>query len=136
MHANPVSFTPSLALQVVTLILWAVGRFFLYSSYFAIFGALFGFTNFGKMVAIDNTFNGLVGLLQLPFTYWALHGLGGNFTLINCLQVPPFAFHITASNPYIDSTANGLLGRCKCVSPIKPCVAWVATAHQGATDHP
>jgi hypothetical protein len=73
--------------QVVTLILWAVGRFMLYSSYFAIFGALFGFTNFGKMVAIDNTFNGLVGLLQLPFTYWALHGLGGNFTLINCLQV-------------------------------------------------
>lgn len=73
--------------QVVTLILWAIGRFFLYSSYFAIFGALFGFTNFGKMVAIDNTFNGLVGLLQLPFTYWALHGLGGNFTLINCLQV-------------------------------------------------
>ncbi|KAA6416796.1 MAG: hypothetical protein FRX49_13246 [Trebouxia sp. A1-2] len=65
----------------------AVGRFMLYSSYFAIFGALFGFTNFGKMVAIDNTFNGLVGLLQLPFTYWALHGLGGNFTLINCLQI-------------------------------------------------
>ena len=71
----------------MTLILWAIGRFFLYSSYFAIFGALFGFANFGKMVAIDNTFNGLVGLLQLPFTYWALHGLGGNFTLINCLQV-------------------------------------------------
>lgn len=59
----------------------------LYSSYFAIFGALFGFQNFGKMVAIDNTFNGLVGLLQLPFTYWALNGLGGDFTLINCLQV-------------------------------------------------
>ena len=59
----------------------------LYSSYFAIFGALFGFTNFGKIVAIDNTFNGLVGLLQLPFTYWALHGLGGDFTLLNCLQV-------------------------------------------------
>ena len=78
---------PLLVLQVVTLILWAVGRFMLYSSYFAIFGALFGFTNFGKMVAIDNTVNGLVGLLQLPFTYWALHGLGGNFTLLNCLQV-------------------------------------------------
>lgn len=75
--------------QVVTLILWAVGRFMLYSSYFAIFGALFGFTNFGKMVAIDNTFNGLIGLLQLPFTYWALHGLGGDFTLLNCLQVTP-----------------------------------------------
>ncbi|KAL3151740.1 hypothetical protein ABBQ38_012718 [Trebouxia sp. C0009 RCD-2024] len=87
---------PSLRLQVVTLILWAVGRFMLYSSYFAIFGALFGFTNFGKIVAIDNTFNGLVGLLQLPFTYWALHGLGGNFTLLNCLQIvvllPLFAF--------------------------------------------
>lgn len=81
-------------LQVVTLILWAIGRFFLYSSYFAIFGALFGFTNFGKMVAIDNTFNGLVGLLQLPFTYWALHGLGGNFTLINCLQVRHVISHL------------------------------------------
>lgn len=34
-------------------------------SYFAIFGALFGFRNFGRLVAIDNTFNGLFGLLQV-----------------------------------------------------------------------
>ena len=86
-------------MQVVTLILWAVGRFMLYSSYFAIFGALFGFTNFGKMVSIDNTVNVLVGLLQLPFTYWALHGLGGNFTLLNCLQV---SFHAWRSNTSLD----------------------------------
>ena len=33
-------------------------------SYFAIFGALFGFRNFGRLLAIDNTFNGLFGLLQ------------------------------------------------------------------------
>lgn len=57
------------------MILWAVGRFMLYSSYFAIFGALFGFTNFGKMVAIDNTFNGLVGCYNCPsrtgpYTAW------------------------------------------------------------------
>ncbi|KAK9804317.1 hypothetical protein WJX72_006375 [[Myrmecia] bisecta] len=87
---------PSLGFQVVTLIVWCSQRFFLYSSYFAIFGALFGFQNFGKMLAVDNTFNGLVGLLQLPLTYWGLHGLNGNFTAINLLQalvlLPLFAF--------------------------------------------
>ena len=75
--------------QVVTLIVWCAGRFFLYTSYYAIFGALFGVQNFGKMVAIDNTVNGLVGLLQLPLTQWGLHGLGGNFTAINLIQVNP-----------------------------------------------
>ena len=39
------------------------------------------------MVAIDNTFNGLIGILQLPFAWWGVGGLHGNFTLINCLQV-------------------------------------------------
>ena len=48
---------------------------------------MFGFKNFGKLVAIDNTFNGLFGLLQLPFTNWGLHGLRGNFTWINIIQV-------------------------------------------------
>ena len=76
-----------MALQIVTLIVWCTGRFFLYTSYYSIFGALFGFTNFGRMVAIDNTINGLVGLLQLPLTNWGLHGLGGNFTAINIIQV-------------------------------------------------
>ena len=42
---------------------WTAARFFLYASYFTIFGVLFGFKNFGKMVAIDNTVNGLVGAL-------------------------------------------------------------------------
>jgi hypothetical protein len=45
----------------VTLIVWTAARYFLYASYFTIFGVLFGFKNFGKMVAIDNTFNGLIG---------------------------------------------------------------------------
>ena len=54
------SYHQLMLMQVMKLIIWAAGRFFLYSSYFAIFGALFGFTNFGKMVAIDNTFNGLL----------------------------------------------------------------------------
>ena len=67
--------------------MWCAGRYFLYSSYYAIFGALFGFKNFGKMVAVDNTVNGLFGLLQLPMTNWALHGLHGNFTAINIIQV-------------------------------------------------
>ena len=52
--------------QIVTLIIWCAGRFFLYTSYYSIFGALFGFTNFGRMLAIDNTVNGLFGLLQVP----------------------------------------------------------------------
>lgn len=73
--------------QVLTILVWAFGRFFLYTSYFAIFGALFGFTNFGRMVAIDNTINGLFGLLQLPLATWGLHGLNGNFTAINLIQV-------------------------------------------------
>ncbi len=39
------------------------------------------------MVAVDNTFNGLVGLLQLPLTDWGLRGLRGNFLAINLIQV-------------------------------------------------
>ncbi len=48
-------------MQAVTLVVWTFARYFLYASYFTIFGVLFGFKNFGKMVAIDNTFNGLIG---------------------------------------------------------------------------
>ncbi len=87
---------PALWVQAATLVVWMVARFFMYSSYFAIFGGLFGFRNFGRLVAIDNTFNGLFGLLQYPLTYAAIHGLDGNFTLINVLQavalLPLFAF--------------------------------------------
>lgn len=78
---------PVLWLQSITLIVWMVARFFMYSSYFAIFGGLFGFRNFGRLVAIDNTFNGLFGLLQYPLTYLAIHPLDGNFTWINVAQV-------------------------------------------------
>jgi hypothetical protein len=87
---------PSLWLQALTLIVWMLARFFMYSSYFAIFGALFGFRNFGRLVAIDNTFNGLFGLLQYPLTTLAIHQLDGNFTWINVAQVvvllPLFVF--------------------------------------------
>lgn len=78
---------PVLWIQAFTLSFWMVGRFFMYSSYFAIFGALFGFRNFGKLVAIDNSFNGLFGLLQFPLTYFAIHVLDGDFTAINIAQV-------------------------------------------------
>ena len=78
---------PVLWIQSLTLVTWMISRFFMYSSYFAIFGALFGFKNFGKLVAIDNTFNGLFGLLQFPLTYLAIHSFGGNFTAINVAQV-------------------------------------------------
>ncbi|KAL4517173.1 hypothetical protein Ndes2437B_g06781 [Nannochloris sp. 'desiccata'] len=87
---------PWLWIQSLTLIVWMVARFFMYSSYFAIFGGLFGFRNFGRLVAIDNTFNGLFGLLQYPLTYLGIHALDGNFTVINIVQVlvllPLFVF--------------------------------------------
>lgn len=78
---------PALWIQSVTLVVWMVARFFMYSSYFAIFGGLFGFRNFGRLVAIDNTFNGIFGLLQYPLTYLAIHSFDGNFTAINIGQV-------------------------------------------------
>ena len=86
---------PVLWLQWITITTWMVARFFMYSSYFAIFGALFGFRNFGKLVAIDNTFNGLFGLIQYPLTYLGIHGLDGDFTWINVAQIVvllPFYF--------------------------------------------
>lgn len=87
---------PWLWLQAITLVVWMVARFFMYSSYFAIFGGLFGFRNFGRLVAIDNTFNGLFGLLQYPLTYLAIHAFDGNFTAINVAQaiilLPLFLF--------------------------------------------
>lgn len=78
---------PSLPLQVVTILIWMTARFFMYASYFAIFGALFGFRNFGRLVAVDNIFNGLFGLLQYPLTYLAIHPLNGNFMWVNLGQV-------------------------------------------------
>uniref|UniRef100_A0A1D1ZZN3 Uncharacterized protein n=1 Tax=Auxenochlorella protothecoides TaxID=3075 RepID=A0A1D1ZZN3_AUXPR len=77
---------PSLPLQVVTILIWMTARFFMYASYFAIFGALFGFRNFGRLVAVDNIFNGLFGLLQYPLTYLAIHPLNGNFMWVNLGQ--------------------------------------------------
>lgn len=90
-------------MQIVTLVVWCAGRFFLYTSYYSIFGALFGFTNFGRMMAIDNAVNGLFGLMQLPLTNWGIHGLGGNFTAINLLQV---------GRPCTQSTQQGPRGPC------------------------
>lgn len=78
---------PSLPLQVLTILIWMTARFFMYASYFAIFGALFGFRNFGRLVAVDNIFNGLFGLLQYPLTYLAIHPLNGNFMWVNLAQV-------------------------------------------------
>jgi hypothetical protein len=54
-------------------------------SYFAIFGALFGFRNFGRLVAIDNTFNGLIGLLQVELAFLALHSASSHVTS-RCVQ--------------------------------------------------
>ncbi|RMZ52921.1 hypothetical protein APUTEX25_001040, partial [Auxenochlorella protothecoides] len=71
---------------VVTILIWMTARFFMYASYFAIFGALFGFRNFGRLVAVDNIFNGLFGLLQYPLTYLAIHPLNGNFMWVNLGQ--------------------------------------------------
>lgn len=85
--ASALQAIPWLWIQSITLVVWMVARFFMYSSYFAIFGGLFGFRNFGRLVACDNTFNGLFGLLQYPLTYLAIHGLDGNFTWINVAQV-------------------------------------------------
>lgn len=54
-------------------------------SYFAIFGNLFGFKNFGKLVAADNIVNSLFGLLQVRkcFTHFpiVLSALRCRFTL-------------------------------------------------------
>ena len=111
-----------MALQIVTLIVWCAGRFFLYTSYYSIFGALFGFTNFGRMVAIDNTINGLFGLLQLPLTNWGLHGLGGNFTAINIIQVSCTSLlcecrkrHTAEYRPMRAKRARMYLGACSLV---------------------
>lgn len=84
---------PNLQVQVLTLITWMVSRFFMYSSYFAIFGNLFGFKNFGKLVAADNIVNSLFGLLQYPLTNLGLHS---GFAVINIVQavvlLPLFLF--------------------------------------------
>ncbi|KAL4450614.1 hypothetical protein ABPG77_000970, partial [Micractinium sp. CCAP 211/92] len=84
---------PNLQVQVVTIITWMIARFFMYSSYFAIFGNLFGFKNFGKLVAADNIVNSLFGLLQYPLAFAGLHH---GFTWINISQaivlLPLFLF--------------------------------------------
>ena len=59
-------------------------------SYFAIFGALFGFRNFGRLLAIDNTFNGLFGLLQAGRVgrAWQAGGGAGAARFARCPTAP------------------------------------------------
>lgn len=78
---------PNLPIQALTIVIWMVCRFFIYASYFAIFGSMFGPRHFGKLVGVDNLANGVFCLLQYPFTYWGLHQLNGNFMVLNLAQV-------------------------------------------------
>ncbi|PSC74625.1 Large neutral amino acids transporter small subunit 4 [Micractinium conductrix] len=93
MASSILQAVPNLQVQVLTIITWMIARFFMYSSYFAIFGNLFGFKNFGKLVATDNVVNSLFGLLQYPLTQLGLHH---GFTWINTGQavvlLPLFIF--------------------------------------------
>ncbi|KDD76078.1 hypothetical protein H632_c366p1 [Helicosporidium sp. ATCC 50920] len=77
---------PNLPIQALTIVIWMVCRFFIYASYFAIFGSMFGPRHFGKLVGVDNLANGVFCLLQYPFTYWGLHQLNGNFMVLNLAQ--------------------------------------------------
>ena len=65
-------------------------------SYFAIFGNLFGFKNFGKLVAADNIFNSLFGLLQVgPVSCQCLCAAVNGAAVVNALSffiwMPPGA---------------------------------------------
>ena len=56
-------------------------------SYFAIFGNLFGFKNFGKLVAADNIFNSLFGLLQVgPVSCQCLCAAVNGAAVVNALS--------------------------------------------------
>lgn len=52
--------------------MWKEAPCYKLRSYFAIFGNLFGFKNFGKLVAADNIFNSLFGLLQVRHCWTAV----------------------------------------------------------------
>ncbi len=49
--------------------------------------ALFGVKNFGRIVAITNSFTGLVGLLVLPLSDVAIGAMRSKFWKLNLAQV-------------------------------------------------
>eukprot|EP00854_Cymbomonas_tetramitiformis_P030155 gene30155-37664_t len=77
---------PLLEVQLLTLTVWTVTRFVLYSGFFTMLGALFGYSNFGTLTGMASAANGIVGLLQYPLTDLALTTFEGDFTWINISQ--------------------------------------------------
>lgn len=87
---------PNLHVQILTFILWAACRGTLYSSFYSIIGSLFGFGSFGRIIGISNGVTGLVGLVILPLTNFALGPLRSRFWILNVasavLLLPLFGF--------------------------------------------
>jgi hypothetical protein len=64
-------------LQPVAFVLWVLGRFFLFSSYFAYLPPVFGFATFGQVNGIISLASSVIGLLQYPLT------MAGEYDAIN-----------------------------------------------------
>ena len=76
MHATAL-VEVNIQIQTATFVLWLLGRFFLFSSYFAYLPTVFGFKTFGTINGLISLVASLVGLCQYPLT------LSGKYTAIN-----------------------------------------------------
>lgn len=77
---------PTLWTQVATIALWSVDRFCLYAGTYTMIGTLFGFRNFGRIVALKSVINGCTSFLQYPAHLFVFDTLGGRFWIMNLIQ--------------------------------------------------
>lgn len=63
----------------MAILTYAFSRYLLYSSYFAMVGAIFSHQSFGRIVGVISVIAGLVGLLQIPLTQLVTGPLNDDF---------------------------------------------------------
>ena len=106
---NLTTYVKVLHVQVLTFALWSVGRFCLFSTFFAFLPATFGFATFGTLNGIHSIVAATFGLLNYPLTAAALDA--GSFTpvfiVLLVLQVLLFVVPILVSYRYKIWTGTG-----------------------------
>ena len=78
---------PSLELNYLSAILYAVGRVSLWALYFSYTAHVFGFRHFGKLAGCGLTVAACISLLQYPLLYLCVRVLDGDFTVANAIFV-------------------------------------------------
>jgi len=75
------------SMQLVFAFAYSISRVSVWASFFSYLGAVFGFSNYGKLAGGGQLFAACVSLLQMPLLRLTLVRFGGDFTFVNSLFV-------------------------------------------------